>query len=164
MKTVYIGIGSNLGNPLQNCFDSIDRIGNIPECNIIGISDLYWTEPVGIDDQDWYVNGVVSISTDISAQDLMNRLFEIEKDMGRIRNRHWESRVIDLDMLLFGSDIIHEQGLTVPHPLMHKRRFVLAPMVDLAPDLKHPSFEKTMFELLQAIPEDKQIVKPVENR
>ena len=98
------------------------------------------------------------------AQDLMNRLFEIEKDMGRIRNRHWESRVIDLDMLLFGSDIIHEQGLTVPHPLMHKRRFVLAPMVDLAPDLKHPSFEKTMFELLQAIPEDKQIVKPIENR
>ena len=162
MKTAFIGIGSNLGDPLQNCLDSIDRIGNIPGCSIIGLSDLYWTEPVGIEGQDWYINGVVSISAGISAQDLMKRLFAIEEDMGRIRKVRWEPRVIDLDVLLFGCDIIHEQDLIVPHPLMHARKFVMAPMVDLAPDLEHPAFGKTMTELLQAIPEDKQIVKPVE--
>jgi 2-amino-4-hydroxy-6-hydroxymethyldihydropteridine diphosphokinase len=163
MKTVYIGIGSNLGDPIQNCLDAVDRIGKIPDCNIIGVSKLYQTQPVGVEGQGWYVNAVVSISTGISARDLIERLLDIEAGMGRTRERgRWEPRIIDLDILLFGQEIIHEEDLIVPHPRMHERRFVLSPMADLEPDLIHPSLGKTMTELLQEIPEDGQVVKSIE--
>lgn len=164
MKTAYIGIGSNLGDPRRNCLEAVDRIGKIPDCIITGFSRLYQTEPVGVEGQDWYVNAVVSLSAGVSAQSLMKSLLSIEADMGRVRNERWGPRNIDLDLLLFGRDIIHEESLTVPHPLMHERRFVIAPMVDLAPDLAHPSLCKTMIELLRAIPEGVQVAKPMEEQ
>jgi len=165
MKTAYIGIGSNLGDPRRNCLEAVDRIGQIPDCTVVGLSKLYCTEPVGVEGQGWYVNGVVAISTDMSPRDLMDRLLAIEVDMGRVREgKRWEARVIDLDLLLFDKEIVNEWNLTVPHPLMHKRRFVMTPMVDLAPDLTHPSLGKSMLELLQTVPEDGQVVKPVGRR
>jgi len=165
MKTAYIGIGSNLGNPEGNCLEAVDRIGRIPGCEFIKVSQLYRTEPVGVDGQDWYVNSVAAISIGMSPQGLMERLLAIEEDMGRVREGgRWLARVIDLDILLFGREIIHEENLTVPHPLMHTRRFVMIPMADLAPDLYHPSLGKSMAELLRDIPEDDQIVKPMGGR
>lgn len=157
MKTAYIGIGSNLGDPEKNCLEAVDRIGKIPKCAVISLSNLYRTEPVGVNGQDWYVNGVAAVSSGISPEELINRLLNIEADMGRIREgERWEPRVIDLDILLFGKEIIQMEKLTVPHPLMHKRRFAMAPMVDLAPDLTHPSLGKSMLDLLREIPEDGQ--------
>ncbi|MEE9611155.1 MAG: 2-amino-4-hydroxy-6-hydroxymethyldihydropteridine diphosphokinase, partial [Desulfatiglandales bacterium] len=137
--TVYIGIGSNLGDKRHNCLKAVEMIGQIPGCELSGHSDWYLTKPVGVRDQGWYVNGVVSISTSISAKDLLSGLMAIEADMGRVRRKRWESRVIDLDILLFGHEIIDEEKLTIPHPLMHLRKFVLVPIVQLAPDLIHPS-------------------------
>ena len=164
METAYIGIGSNLGEPERNCREAVRRIGEIPDCDIIRLSGLYRTEPVGVEDQDWYVNCVVSVMTGLSPRDLMERLLDIEADMGRVREGQWEPRVIDLDLLLFGRDIVHDRDLTIPHPLMHERRFVMAPMVDLAPDLEHPSLGKTMVELLREISEHGQDIRPVEEQ
>jgi 2-amino-4-hydroxy-6-hydroxymethyldihydropteridine diphosphokinase len=165
MKTAYIGIGSNLGNPEKNCLEAVDRIGRIPSCKVTKVSSLYRTEPVGVDEQEWYVNCVVEILTGISAKILMERLLAIEKNMGRIREGgRWQARVIDLDILLFGRELINEDNLTVPHPLMHRRRFVMVPMMDLAPDLDHPSLGKSMSMLLQEISEDGQDVKPIGGR
>ncbi len=158
MKTAYIGIGSNLGNKRHNCLKAIEMTGQIPGCKLTGCSDCYLTKPVGVKGQDWYLNGVISISTSISAQDLLIRLMRIEADMGRMRRQQWESRVIDLDILLFGLEIIGEENLKIPHPLMHLRKFVLVPMVQLVPDLIHPSLNMTMAELLGQIPEDGQVV------
>ena len=158
MKTSYIGIGSNLGNKHHNCLKAVEMTGQIPGCKLTGRSDWYRTKPVGVNGQDWYVNGVISISTSISAQNLLSRLMGIEADMGRMRRQQWEPRVIDLDILLFGREIIGEENLKIPHPLMHLRKFVLVPMVQLMRDLIHPSLNVTMAELLGQIPEDGQVV------
>ena len=158
-KTAYIGIGSNLGDPEENCLKSIDRIRSIRDCSIKGISPFYATEPVGVRGHDWYVNGVVSVITGLSARSLLEELLTVEEDFGRVRKGHWEPRVIDLDIIFFGSDIIDEEGLIVPHPLMHERRFVIAPMADLAPEMIHPLLGKKMSELLREIPGNVQIVK-----
>ena len=165
MKTAYIGIGSNLGDPEKNCLEAVDRIGRIPGCKATRVSRLYRTEPVGVDGQEYYVNCVAEISTGISAKRLMKKMLAIEKDMGRVREGgRWQARIIDLDILLFGRELIHEDNLTVPHPLMHRRRFVMVPMADLAPDLIHPSIGKSMSVLLQEIPKDGQDVRPLGGR
>jgi 2-amino-4-hydroxy-6-hydroxymethyldihydropteridine diphosphokinase len=128
------------------------------ECKLTGHSGWYLTEPVGVKDQEQYVNGVASVSTELSANDLLRMLLAIEQDMGRVRRTRWESRIIDLDLLLYGREVIKEKHLTVPHPLMHLRRFVLVPMVELEPNLTHPSLGLTMSELLAQLPEDGQEV------
>lgn len=158
MKTVYIGIGSNLGDKQHNCIKAVEMMGQMPGCKLTGRSDWYLTKPVGVNGQDWYVNGIISISTRMSAQDLLDRLMAIEADMGRVRRQRWESRVIDLDILLFGEEIIDEKNLKIPHSLMHLRKFVLVPMVQLEPDLIHPSLGATMAELLRKMPKDGQDV------
>ena len=158
MDIVYIGIGSNLGDRHQNCLTALDMLQKTPGCKLTGHSDWYWTEPVGVKDQERYVNAVASISTELSAHDLLRKLLAIEQDMGRVRRKRWESRIIDLDLLLYGREVIDEKHLTVPHPLMHLRRFVLVPLVQLEPNLRHPSLGQTMSELLAKLPEDGQEV------
>jgi 2-amino-4-hydroxy-6-hydroxymethyldihydropteridine diphosphokinase len=158
MTSVYIGIGSNLGDRRGNCIEAVERMGKMHDCRMIGCSDWYLTKPVGVEDQDWFVNGVASLTTEISPQDLLCRVLEMEADMGRVRRERWDPRIIDLDILLFGQEIIHEENLRVPHPLMHLRRFVLEPLVELAPDLIHPSLGVSMMELLGRLPDDGQVV------
>ena len=162
MTTAYIGIGSNLGDKRHNCLTAIERIEQIPGCQVTGCSDWYLTKPVGVEGQEWYVNGVVSLSTKMPPRDLMRRLLRIESDMGRIRTKRWEPRIIDLDILLYGHEIINEEDLTVPHPLMHLRKFVLVPLVQLAPDLIHPSLGVSMVELLRRMQNNGQEVAPLE--
>lgn len=159
--TAYIGIGSNLGDKLSNCLKAIDAVDRVSDCSVVGLSDFYRTEPVGVERQDWYVNGVLSLSTGISPQALLTSILAVEKEMGRKRNKKWDSRIIDLDLLLFGQDVIKENGFAVPHPLMHRRRFVLMPMVQLAPDLIHPVLGKSMADLLDDISGEGQTVIPM---
>ena len=149
MITAYIGIGSNLGDKLDNCRKSIKMTGRMPDTTVTARSRFYRSEPVGVEDQDWYINGVISLSSGLSARDLLKNLLDIERAMGRERKKKWDSRTIDLDILLYGQEVIREKGLTVPHPLMHLRRFVLEPMVQLAPDLIHPVLDKSMAGLLE---------------
>ena len=164
MKTAYIGIGSNLGDKHNNCLKAVEMIGQFPDDRLTGQSDWYLTEPVGVEDQDWYLNGVLSLDTNKSPQDLLRSLMRIEAELGRIRRKRWESRIIDLDILLYGRDIIDEDNLTIPHPLMHLRKFVLVPMARLAPDLVHPSLGVTMSELLLKIPENGRVVSSLEEQ
>jgi 2-amino-4-hydroxy-6-hydroxymethyldihydropteridine diphosphokinase len=161
--TAYIGIGSNLEDKRHNCLTAIERIEQIPGCQTTGYSDWYLTRPVGVKGQEWYVNGVVSLSTKIPPLGLLKRLLAIESDMGRVRRERWESRIIDLDILLYGREIINEEDLTVPHPLMHLRKFVLVPLVQLAPELIHPSLGVTMAELLGRIQNNGQEVVPIKD-
>jgi 2-amino-4-hydroxy-6-hydroxymethyldihydropteridine diphosphokinase len=164
MITAYIGIGSNLEDKRHNCLRAIEMIEQIPGCKLTGCSHWYLTKPVGVKGQAWYVNGVVSISTKLPPWDLMRRLQSIESDMGRVRTKRWEPRIIDLDILLYGRKIINEEDLSVPHPLMHLRKFVLVPLVQLAPDLIHPSLGVTMAELLGKMQDNGQEVVPLEDR
>ena len=161
--TVYIGIGSNLGDGRSNCEKAIEKIGLLPDFELIKVSGFYLTEPVGVKDQGWYVNAVAAANTILPSHDLMRGLLEIESDMGRVRRECWESRIIDLDLLLYGMEIINDELLIVPHPMMHKRRFVMVPMVEIAPDLVHISLGKRMSELLDMIPKEEQAVKYIKD-
>ena len=163
MKTVYIGIGSNLGDPFENCVKAVEAIREHPFCEIEALSPFYRTEPVGIDGENWFINAVLCINTTLSSAELIEMLLEIEKKMGRTRSgTRWESRIIDLDILLIGNEIINDKNLTVPHPRMHMRRFVMAPMTDVAPDLVHPVLGKRMVDILEEIPIVDQEVRLME--
>ena len=160
-QTAYIAIGSNLGDKLANCLKAIELINGIPGCRVTARSGFFRTAPVGVDGHNWYVNGVISISTELLAHQLLEVLLSIEKDMGRVRIKKWDPRIIDLDILLFGLDTLDEDELIIPHPLMHIRRFVLAPLAQIAPDLIHPLLNQTIKELLEGLHEDDQLVIPI---
>jgi len=137
-------------------------IEQIPGCELNRRSDWYLTKPVGTEGQDWYLNGVLAIYTRLSARELLRRLMNIEREMGRVREERWGARIIDLDILLYGREVINEENLSVPHPLMHLRKFVLVPLVQLDPHLMHPTFGMSVAELLKRIPENGQEVIRVE--
>ena len=159
MESAYIGIGSNIGHKIDHCKRAISLMGRLEGCSVRLQSPFYRTEPVGVEGQDPYVNGVVCVDTDLSAGTLLRRLLEIEADMGRVRRKKWDARVIDLDVLLFGSRIIQKPELIVPHPLMHLRRFVLTPLLQIAPDMIHPVLGKSVRELAGSLPGDGQAVE-----
>jgi len=148
----YIGIGSNLGDKSFNCRYSIDKINQLPGCHVSAVSAIFKTEPEGVTGQPWYANCVVELSTTQVPSQLLKGLLSVESDMGRIRKKRWEARIVDLDILLFGQEIIESNNLIIPHSLLHKRRFVLEPLVQLVPDLVHPVFKLTIRELLNKLP------------
>ena len=158
-NTSYIGIGSNLGSPLENCKKSIALLGEQPGIEVIACSSFFETEPVGPADQNWFLNAVAKIATDLEPLPLLEILLAIESDMGRIRNEKWGPRVIDLDLILFKDRVLKNSRLEIPHPLMAQRRFVLAPLAELAPDLIHPIEKKAVRQLLSELPEDKKIIR-----
>jgi 2-amino-4-hydroxy-6-hydroxymethyldihydropteridine diphosphokinase len=147
----YIGIGSNMGDKISNCRRAMEEMDEWPGCKVTAGSLLYKTEPVGVADQDWYINCVAQLTTSLDPFQLINALLSIEHAMGRRRRLKWEARIIDLDILLFGQDIIRCHDLVIPHPLMHERRFVLEPLAGLAPDLMHPVLKVTIRRLLEGL-------------
>lgn len=150
--TAYIGIGSNVGDKLFNCRYSVGRINRLRGCHVTACSTIFKTEPEGVSGQDWYANCVAQVTITQRASQLLKGLMGIESDMGRIRKKRWETRIIDLDILLFGQEIIESDDLTIPHPLLHKRRFVLEPLFQLAPELMHPVLKLTISQLLNKLP------------
>ena len=162
-NTAYIGIGSNMGEPLNNCRKAVDIIDHIDGCRVAEISRFYRTEPVGATSQNWYVNGAIQIETTLGPHELLRSLLSIESRMGRVRRQKWEARVIDLDILLYENEVIEEGDLKVPHPLMHQRRFVLMPMVDLNPRLIHPVLGMEMAGLLDDLSVEGQAVFALNN-
>ena len=153
----YIGIGSNLGQPIEQCLEAVKRIGSLSGITLLRCSSLYRTEPVGVKDQPWFVNAVVEVRTSLSARLLLQTLTQIEDDMGRVRKNHWGPRTIDLDILLFGQEVIQEDDLIIPHPELHKRRFVLVPLSELASYATHPAFGVSIGGLMQRLQDDSQI-------
>jgi len=148
----YIGIGSNIGDKISNCRCAVEEMGQLPECEITACSSLFKTEPEGVMQQDWFMNCVSQLITTLSPFQLIQALLSIEHAMGRRRRRRWEARIIDLDILLFGQEVIRSRDLVIPHPLMHKRRFVLEPLAQLAPELIHPVLKMTIVHLLHGLP------------
>ena len=135
MTTVYIGLGSNLsgniGSPEQHVIAAIQSLGEIQSTRTISISSLYKSKPVGPQDQDDYINAVVQIETDLEPLALLDNLQAIENEHGRVRNERWGPRTLDLDILMFGEEIIQNDRLTIPHPEILNRSFVLVPLAEI---------------------------------
>ena len=149
----YLGLGSNIGDRLENLRSALSRLNNISGIRVQKVSPVYETLPVGSPQQPDYLNAVVEIETYLEAEKLLAVCSCIEQDMGRIRRVHWGPRVIDIDILLFGELILNTEQLTVPHPRMHERAFVLKPLADISPDYIHPVLGLTVGEILVKIDE-----------
>jgi 2-amino-4-hydroxy-6-hydroxymethyldihydropteridine diphosphokinase len=147
-KRAYISFGSNIGDRNGNIRMALELIGEHPNIEIERVSSIYETEPFGRKDQRWFLNGVVEITTSLSPEELLIELQDIEIKLGRKREERWGPRRIDLDIILFDNLIIEGEDLKIPHPGLHNRRFVLTPLVELAPRLLHPRLNKTIEELL----------------
>jgi 2-amino-4-hydroxy-6-hydroxymethyldihydropteridine diphosphokinase len=151
MKQVYIGIGSNIEDRIQNIRTAIDRMKKSKGLKILRVSSFYKTEPMGYEEQDWFINAVAEGQTSLLPLHLLDLLQSIEEKMGRDTPFRWGPRNIDLDILFFGNQIIEEPDLTVPHPLLEQRRFVLEPLAELSPEGIHPLQHKTFQELLEEL-------------
>ena len=158
----YIGIGSNLGDKLSNCRRAIEAVVADGRNRLVRCSPFYCTEPIGKKDQDWFVNGVAAVETSLGPRELLAFLLSLEKKAGRIRRERWGPRVIDLDILFYGGEVLNEEGLQVPHPRLHRRRFVLVPLKDIAPHLKHPLLGKTVSQILSGLTEDEKVFPVLE--
>ncbi len=156
---VYIGIGSNLGDRLLYCRQAIAAIASSRENRILRCSAFFETEPVGKKDQGWFINGAIALETTLSPRHLMNFLLDIENRLGRVRLERWGPRPIDLDILFYGKEVITEGDLQIPHPQVQNRLFVLAPLADIAPNLRHPVLNKTVRELREALEGKEKVIR-----
>ena len=150
MKTVYIGLGSNLGERAQNLADARERL-NAAGIQIVRESAIYETAPRDLTNQPMFLNQVVEATFDGFPRQLLARVMDIEREMGRKRVIAKGPRVIDIDILLFGKFVVETAGLSIPHPRIAERRFVLEPLAELAPDLRHPVTQLSMRQMLAKV-------------
>lgn len=159
MHLAYIGFGSNIGDRLSYIQNAICSLSGSDGIVLQEISSLYETEPVGNATQDMFLNGVAAIKTDHTPHSLLHVIKDIEKCVGREQRKRWCSREIDIDILIYDTILLNSPELVIPHPEMHHRRFVLVPFVEIAPDVVHPVFNKTIQTLLQLLDDDKSVEK-----
>jgi 2-amino-4-hydroxy-6-hydroxymethyldihydropteridine diphosphokinase len=157
LHNVYISLGSNLGEQEANLRNALDRLSALGM--VVAVSAFYETEPVEFTEQPWFLNCAVQLRTELSARQLLDGILQIEREMGRIRDQDKGPRIIDLDILLFDDLVVNEEGLTIPHPAMHKRRFVLEPLAEIAHEVIHPVFRKDIGQLLAALQEGQTVKK-----
>lgn len=131
----YIGLGSNMGQPMDNLHRALELISSSGKVRVTLVSSVYLTEPVGYEDQDWFHNAVAEIETALTPDELLRLLQETEAKLGRVRTIRWGPRTIDLDILIYGDQKIFTDTLQVPHPRMAERGFVLAPLAEIAENL-----------------------------
>ena len=149
MDDVFLGIGSNVGNRVGFILAALRKLRETTSVTIVKISSIYETEPVGVKDQDSFLNGAVRIQTSLSAKDFHVQVKNIEREVGRLERVRWGPREIDIDILLFGGQVVDEANLKIPHPEMQKRRFVLQPLAEIGPDVVHPVLNRSMKDLLR---------------
>jgi len=151
LNTVYLSLGSNIGDRAANLRAAMDLLA-APDLRILRVSPVYETEPVGCVEQGWFLNLVVETETELLPKRLLARTARIERTLGRIRTVRNGPRTIDIDILLYGDSVVRTAELEIPHPRMAERRFVLAPLADLAPGLRHPVTHRTVREMMEAAP------------
>ena len=145
----YISIGSNMGNKEENLNNAVKKIEEINGVKVSKVSSYITTEPWGNENQDEFLNGALKVETYLTPKELMTELLRIESELGRVREVKWGPRVIDLDIILFDDIVSNDEFVIIPHPLMHLRDFVLAPLNEIAPYALHPLKNKRVFELLE---------------
>ncbi|MGB2805825.1 MAG: 2-amino-4-hydroxy-6-hydroxymethyldihydropteridine diphosphokinase [Candidatus Zixiibacteriota bacterium] len=148
LPTAFLSLGSNLGDRLENLKRAVEKIEGSDEIAVKKISPVYETQPVGYEGQGWFLNLVVQVQTSLESFPLLERLLSIEDEMGRTRGKKSGPRNIDVDILLYDNQMVDSERLTIPHPRMHERRFVLVPLAQIAPKLLHPRLKKNIEELL----------------
>ena len=153
---VYLSLGSNVGDREAQLQDALAKLAAVG--SVVATSSFYETEPVEFTQQPWFLNCAIALETNKTPEQLMAAILRIEEEMGRRRVQKKGPRSIDIDILLFGDTIINYPELTIPHPAMHQRRFVLEPLAEIAPELLHPVLKKTIGELLDSLPPG-QVVK-----
>jgi 2-amino-4-hydroxy-6-hydroxymethyldihydropteridine diphosphokinase len=156
-QLVYLSLGSNVGDRAGNLNTAIDRLRAFGE--VVAVSSFYETEPVEFTAQAWFLNCAVTLDTEKTPKQLLAGILDIEQQLGRRRGQQKGPRIIDLDILLFGDSIVEDPGLKIPHPAMHERRFVLEPLAEIAPDVRHPVFKRTIRELRDALPRGQAVRK-----
>ena len=160
METVFIGFGSNVGDRVDYCDRAVTLLSLLPHSRLVGVSLLYETEPVR-DRTDpgegWFLNGVVQIETNIKPRSLLTTLQEIELALGRDDDNRAGPRTIDLDILFYGQHVMREPGLSIPHPRLHQRRFVLMPINELDPLWVHPTLNQSVAQLLTESQDQAQV-------
>lgn len=155
---VFLLLGSNLGDRAQVLAAAREAIGE-QAGGIVNQSAVYETAPWGVTDQPAFLNQVLEISTSLLPEDLLRIILNIEHDLGRVRYERWGARVIDIDILYFRQTVMDSARLTLPHPRIQDRRFVLAPLAEIAPDFLHPLLQKTSSQLLEECPDTSDVSK-----
>lgn len=151
IKTVYLGLGSNIGDRAAHLRRALEMLA-APDLRIARVSPAYETEPMEYTRQPWFLNQVAEVETGLFPMQLLARVGRVEREMGRVRGIPKGPRIIDIDILFFGRAVIKSVKLEIPHPAIAERRFVLAPLADLAPDLRHPATRRSVREMLDAAP------------
>jgi 2-amino-4-hydroxy-6-hydroxymethyldihydropteridine diphosphokinase len=149
-ETAYLSLGSNLGDRAANLRAAIAQLDSAGR--LLALSAIYETQPVDVPNQPWFMNCVAAIATDTTPRELLKIALGVEAAMGRLRMTDKGARIIDIDVVLFGDRVVNEPGLKIPHPGMQQRRFVLEPLVEIAPAVRHPELGKTARELLAELP------------
>lgn len=148
---VYLSLGSNIGNRVVFLHEAVKRLDSLKEVVVTNVSSIYETDPVGYEDQNNFLNMALEIQTNLKAEQLLHECMEIEKKLGRERLIRWGPRTVDIDILLYNQENINKDQITVPHPRLTERAFVLIPLMDMNPGLSVPGTGKTIQEIMKTL-------------